>query len=121
MYFLLDNSIFVDPVSIFIYTWIFLDGVVLDPKLNCRGLLTPYKNITIFVFPIFSYALYIAIIFVNSKYYYDFFNDINASEKKSDIIFVCLYFWNVLLILLSCINMGLFLCQVNKISKSINA
>ena len=60
MNWLLDTSVSIDAVSVFIYTWTFIDAVVADQRLRYRKALLLYRNITIFLIPFVSYGLYIS-------------------------------------------------------------
>lgn len=110
-----------DPVSIFIYTWTFLDTLVTDNKIkNKKGLLY-YRNIAIFLFPLISYVLYLAESLTYAHAIYENLHGTPTSLKVPNRLGGCLFTWNGFLILLSCIHLGILLVQVNRLTKRINA
>ena len=86
VYYLLDLALYLDVVSIFIYTWTLLDMGIADQDTNCKKAMTLYKNISIFIFPLISYAFYIADSLSYASYYYDVEIGAKTSIKKADFV-----------------------------------
>ena len=80
-----------------------------------------YRNMGIMLFPLISYALYLAESLTYAEALYDNLHVTPTSVKIPNLLGGCLFSWNGILILLSCIHLGLFLRQVNKLTNRINA
>jgi hypothetical protein len=93
---------------------------IADQNLKCSKVLTTYRNIAIFIFPLVAFAFYLANSLAYAQYNYDYINRIANSGKKTNISSGCSEIWNGLLVILSCVHLAFFLCQINKLKKSIN-
>ena len=82
---------------------------IAEQDTNCRKVLILYRNISIFIFPLVSYALYIAVSFAYAKYYYDLNFGAEPNGSIKTILASCLTFWNGLLVLFSCFHLAFFL------------
>ena len=69
---LLGGALNLDVLSIFIYSWSFLDVVLTDQNHTCRDILSFYKKISIFLTPTVSYAPYFNLGFIDALSKYDF-------------------------------------------------
>ena len=59
IYYIIDSSFLLEVVSIFIYTWTFLDVVVDNLTEGCiKRCLQNYQKISIITFPMITYGLY---------------------------------------------------------------
>ena len=78
-------------MSIFIYTWSFLDVVISErQEAQSKKVLMYYKNISIFVFPLISYALYVCYSVALGNFKYDDFHNKDLKDiafKKSEIVY----------------------------------
>lgn len=69
-----------------------------------------------------TYALYVAICLVSAQTYFEFYHgNYDVSLKKGDILFRCLAFWNGLQVILACVNLGILIWSVNRLTKRVNA
>lgn len=68
----LGNANLLDAVSIFIYTWSFLDVVIYDQEGYVKKLLIYYKNISIIAVPILIYSLYSFASYKAAQYGYNY-------------------------------------------------
>ena len=108
------------------YTWSFLDVVLAETQNGkYKNILKYYKHISIFTFPLISYALFVCYCVVAVNYFYDFYHfKLDKAEtafRKRLIIYKCLLSWNGFLILLSCMHLGLLIWQIKHMTKRINA
>jgi hypothetical protein len=85
---------------------------VADQNLKCNKALTYYKIIVIFLLPLVTFALYVVKSSANAFHYFEKFNGETTDEHLDNIIGGCLYFWNGILVVLSCIHLAYFLNQV---------
>ena len=114
-YDLLGDSNLVDAVGIFIYTWSFLEIVIADLEENRKKkMLNLYRKLTIFLFPLITYGLYFAVSYFDGLYYFQYERKVeqttlNHIMKEVNILYACLYGWDCVLVVLSCIHLGLLL------------
>ena len=125
MVFLLDTALIQETVSIFIYSWTFLEVSVSElQKGKCKTMLLYYRIGTIFVFPLLSYTLFFCwnVSFANLNYYFYHPNvkKFLKANKNLKIFNKCLLAWNFILILVSCFHLGFFIWQLRNMTKRIN-
>ena len=109
LYKLLGLAYELDVVGIFVYTWTLLEMGITDHDTNCKKAIILYRNISILIFPLISYALYIGVSFAAAKNDYDEQFGAKPSLSKERVLALCLLFWNGLLVLLSCLHLAFFL------------
>ena len=107
---LLNDALNVAPISIFIYTWTLIEVVDKGKTNCCNRVLYFYKQSAIFIFPLIFFTFYITEVLTSASYFFDYFNAIETSLTKTEIIFECLMMMIIVIIILACFQLGYFLC-----------
>lgn len=70
LYFLLGWSILLEPLSLFMYSWQFLDAIIHDSTGKKKACLLRYKNISLYLAPIISFSFYLIFCFLTGASFY---------------------------------------------------
>lgn len=119
---LLGQAFLLDPLSIFIYTWTFLNVAIPDFEGSIQRTIRIYQVVSIYTLPLITYALYVSTGLAYGYIDYFKFQDLMTDKmsRVGVILYASLAAWDCLLILLSCVHLALLLRSVFKLKQKIN-
>lgn len=117
---MLANSILLEPVSTFFYTWRFLDSLDYEHSGSHKNLFRRVRITLVFLVPLVYCALYLGVVILLAKqdFYVEAF-DFKQAEFYKDryrVSLKVLGYWTTFFNLFSCAVLGLVILYVRKLT-----
>lgn len=81
---MLEFAYLLDPLSIFLYTWTFLDSIIIEEDGCLKRVFVLYRNISIYFFPVVSVGMYVSSVVFYTIGNYLIFNDDRSYQINID-------------------------------------